>query len=169
VSAVSTSFDAMRAERLDLAVQLHGGGATSNGVVRGLGARVTAGMRAPGAAPLDHWVLYDFYRHETLRLLEVAALVGAPPVTLQGRMAVLDEDREEARAAVPEAGLGLVAVHPGSTDPRRRWPPQKCARLVDELQRGGRCVVLTARHRRSRSPARSCAALNGRRPTRPGR
>ncbi|MBO0691112.1 MAG: glycosyltransferase family 9 protein, partial [Candidatus Dormibacteraeota bacterium] len=127
----------------DLALQLHGGGATSNGVVRRLGARVTAGMRAPGTEPLDHWVPYDFYRHETLRLLEVASLVGAPPVTLQGRLPVLDADRDEARAAVPEAGADLVALHPGSTDPRRRWPPQKFARLADELQRGGRRVVLT--------------------------
>lgn len=141
--AVEAFFAAMQAERFDLALQLHGGGATSNGVVRRLGARVTAGLRAPGAEPLDHCVPYDFYRHETLRLLEVAALVGAPPVTLQSRLPVLDSDREEASAAVPEAGTDLVAVHPGSTDPRRRWPAQKFARLVDELQRAGRSVVLT--------------------------
>lgn len=136
-------FAAMRAERFDLAVQLHGGGAASNGVVRELGARVTAGMRAPGAARLDRWISYEFYRHETLRLLEVVALVGAPPVTLQGRLPVLDGDLAEARAAVPDGGSDLVGLHPGSTDPRRRWPPPKFARVVDGLQRDGWRAALT--------------------------
>jgi ADP-heptose:LPS heptosyltransferase len=136
-------FRSMRAERFDLALQMHGGGGTSNGAVRRLGARVTAGARAEDAEPLDRWIPYHLYRHETLRLLEVAALVGARPVTLQARLPVLAEDLAEAQPAVPSDGSPLVALHAGSTDPRRRWPPRKFAQLADELQRAGCRVVLT--------------------------
>src|SRR5690348_1718880 len=46
---------ALRAERFDMAVQLHGGGRHSNRLVADLGARVTAGLRAEDAPPLDRW------------------------------------------------------------------------------------------------------------------
>lgn len=44
---------AARAERPDLAVQLHGGGGASNPLVSALGARRTIGLRAPDAPALD--------------------------------------------------------------------------------------------------------------------
>src|SRR5205823_716132 len=90
-----------QARRYDLAVQVHGGGANSNPFVSRLGARVTAGSRAPGAPPLDRWVPYVEHHHEVLRLLEVVGLVGAVPVTLEARLAVTDRDRQEAAAVLP--------------------------------------------------------------------
>ena len=85
-AVVDRFFARMRAERFDLAVQLHGGGRHSNAFVRRLGARVTAGSRAPDAPPLDRTVPYTPYQHEVHRFLEVAGLVGAAPVTLEPRL-----------------------------------------------------------------------------------
>jgi ADP-heptose:LPS heptosyltransferase len=137
---------AMRAERFDLGVQLHGGGRHSNPFVRRLGARVTAGLRAPDAEALDRWVRYVYLQPEALRYLEVAGLVGAAPVTLQARVAVTAADRAEANAALGPAGDRpgpLVAIHPGVGDPRRRWPAERFARVADALAARGATVVLT--------------------------
>src|SRR5919199_4126793 len=60
-------FAEMAAQRYDLALQLHGGGGYSNPFVRRLGARVTAGARAPGAPPLDRTVPYVYFQSEYLR------------------------------------------------------------------------------------------------------
>ena len=48
--ATDAFFARMQAEGFDLALQLHGGGANSNPFTARLGARLTAGLRAPDAA-----------------------------------------------------------------------------------------------------------------------
>lgn len=139
-------FAAMFAERFDLALQLHGGGRHSNPFLRRLGARVTAGLRTPDAEPLDRWVPYAYYQSEVFRLLETVATVGAPPVGLEPRLTVLDEDRAEASAVLGEVdgdGRPLVALHPGATDGRRRWSPARFAAVGDALADAGARVVVT--------------------------
>ena len=132
----------MRAERFDIALQLHGGGLASNPFIASFGARVTAGMRAPDAAPLDRWIRYVYFAPEVARYLEVVALLGAPPVTLEARVSVTDADRADARAAFDAAGP-YVVLHPGATDPRRRWPADRFARLGDRLAANGYRVCIT--------------------------
>ncbi|GAA5071874.1 ADP-heptose:LPS heptosyltransferase [Thermocatellispora tengchongensis] len=128
-------LEALRGRRFDLAVQMHGGGGNSNPFVRALGARVTAGLRAEGAEPLDRWVPYVYHQHETHRLLEVAALVGGATAEYEPRVAVTPADRAEAARVLgpPAAGPRLVAIHPGAVDPRRRWPPERFAAVADHL------------------------------------
>jgi ADP-heptose:LPS heptosyltransferase len=130
-------FAAMRAEQFDLAVQLHGGGRHSNPFVRRLGARVTVGLRAPDAPPLDRWLPYIYFQHEYVRYLEVAALAGAKPVALEPRVRVTDRDRAEAASRVPESSRPLAVLHPGAGDPRRRWPPERFAAVADALADAG--------------------------------
>ena len=133
---------AQRQEGYDLAIQLHGGGGNSNPFVTALGARVTAGSRDAGAPPLDRWTPYVYYQHEVHRFLEVVGLVGAVPVTLEPRLTVTDADRAAAAAALPDDGTPLVAVHPGASDPRRRWPPESFAAVAQGLADRGARVVL---------------------------
>ncbi len=92
-------FAHMTQERFDLALQLHGGGRHSNPFTLRLGARVTAGLCTPDAERLDRWVSYVYYHPEILRYLEVVALVGAGPVSLEPRLAVTDDDLAEAEEA----------------------------------------------------------------------
>jgi ADP-heptose:LPS heptosyltransferase len=136
-------LEAARAEHFDLALQLHGGGRHSNPLVAELGARVTAGLRAPDAVPLERWLRYDYYQPEVFRYLEVAGLVGAAPVGWQPRLEPTEADLVEAkRVAGAPAGL-RVALHPGATDPRRRWPPARFAAVGDALYDAGAEVLVT--------------------------
>lgn len=127
-------------------MQLHGGGGNANPLVARLGARLTAGSRAPGAAPLDRTVPWTPYQHDVLRWLEVVDLVGAEPVRLQPRLAVTAADRHAAELALSAAGVHgaerLVALHPGATDARRRWPPQRLAAVANALAADGVRPVL---------------------------
>jgi ADP-heptose:LPS heptosyltransferase len=123
-----------RGEQFDVALQMHGGGRHSNPLVSQLGARVTAGLRAPDAPPLDRNLPYHFYQPEVFRYLEVAELVGAPPVTYRPQFVVRDDDVREAQR---------VVLHPGANDLRRRWPAANFGALAKALARQGLDVVVT--------------------------
>ncbi|WP_319463154.1 glycosyltransferase family 9 protein [Micromonospora sp. RTP1Z1] len=142
-SSMDDFLAAAREERFDLALQLHGGGGNSNPVVAALGARVTAGLRAEDAPPLDRWLRYVYYQHEVIRYLEVVGLVGAPATTIIPRLAVTDADRAEARQVLGEPRLPRVALHPGATDTRRRWPPERFGEVARALVDDGYEVLVT--------------------------
>lgn len=135
-------FEAMRAERFDLALQLHGGGRYSNPFTRRLEARLAVGLRDRDADPLDRWVPYVYFQHEVLRYLEVVALVGARPDRLEPRIAVTEADRRELEALAPPADRPLAVIHPGATDPRRRWATERFAAVARALEAAGARVAV---------------------------
>lgn len=128
--AVEAAELADRAGPFDLGVQLHGGGRWSNGFLLDLGVRWSVGCRTPDAAELTRSVPFRYYQHETLRALEVASLAGAPPVALVPELAVTPADRDEAASALAGLTRPVLAVHPGATDPRRRWPASRFAEVI---------------------------------------
>ncbi|BCB76229.1 glycosyltransferase family 9 protein [Phytohabitans flavus] len=132
-----------RTAPFDLAVQIHGGGRTSNRIATALGARVTAGLRAPGSPPLDRWIPYVYYQAEIARYLEVVGLVGATPVTVQPTLAVTAADVAEARRVAGPPSRRRVVIHPGATDPRRRWSAERFGHVARELLSQGYEVVVT--------------------------
>ncbi len=136
-------LDEARAEEFDVALQLHGGGGNTNALVSLLGAGLTAGLRADGAPPLDRWVRYEYYQPEVFRYLEVVGLVGAPAVTYRPRVAITDADRSVLRAALPPPARPRAALHPGASDPRRRWPARHFAEVGDALAGAGAEVLVT--------------------------
>lgn len=136
-------FDDQAAQGYDLAIQLQGGGRYSNPFLLRLGARIAVGARTPDSAPLDRWIPYFHYQNEVLRCLEVVGLVGARPVQLEPRLAASTADLDESRRIVPETAAPLVALHPGASDTRRRWPPRRFAAVADALVAGGGKVVVT--------------------------
>lgn len=135
-------FAAMRAEQFDLALQCHGGGRHSNPFVARLAARHTVGLRAADAPPLDRWHPYILDQPEVIRFLEVVALAGAPPTTLEPALAITAADRAEALAALAGDTRPHVAIHPGATDPRRRWPTERFAAASSALAQAGARIVL---------------------------
>jgi ADP-heptose:LPS heptosyltransferase len=150
-------FDRMRAERFDLALQLHGGGRWSNPFVLRLGACLTAGCRAHDAAPLDRSIPYVYFQPEIVRCLEVVGLVGAPPVTLEASIAVVPGDlREAARFA---AGGPFAVLHPGAGAARRRWPPERFAAVGDALAGEGLRIVVTGTEAERAIAGAVCAAM----------
>lgn len=142
-AAIEGFCAAMAAEQFDLAIQMHGGGRHSNPFLLRLGARHSAGFRAPDAPPLERSMPYLFYQREVLRNLELVGLVGARPVTLEPRIAVTPADLAEAAAVVPPDASPLAAVHPGVGDPRRQWPAEKFAAVARALAAAGARVLLT--------------------------
>src|SRR4051812_7339979 len=131
---VDAFFAAQQGYGYDLGVQMHGGGHHSNPVLARIGARVTAGACTPDALRLDRWLPYSPNTHEILRWLDVAAACGAPAVRRVPRVVVIAADLAEADAVLP-GGRRLLAIHPGATDPRRRWPVDRHVAVAARLAR----------------------------------
>lgn len=143
--AVNAFFERMRAERFDIAFQMHGGGGNSNPFMRKLGARTTAGMTAEDAEPLDINIPYVLYRNEVLRNLEIVSTAGANPVSVNPAITVTGNDQEELGDAMSlsRSRQPFAVLHPGASDVRRRWPAEKVAAVADALAARNMDVYLT--------------------------
>ena len=145
-AATGAFFGAMRRERFDLAVQLHGGGRFSNPFLLRLGARHSVGTRTPDAALLERCLPYVYYQHEPLRALEVVGLAGAAPVELEARLrprAGYTARAEEVLDSLPGSpNSPVVALHPGATDPRRRWSVNGFAEVAAACAADGNRVLV---------------------------
>lgn len=143
LQAVQGFIEAMCAECFDLAVQMFGGGRYSNPFIMRLGARLTIGARTSDAAPLDRWIAYGDFNNRRLEMLEIAALAGAVEWRVGRELQLTDADRHEAAQAFPLMPMQrLVIVHPGSSDPRRRWPTEYFAAVADALAAEGALVAV---------------------------
>lgn len=152
-------FETMRKERFDVAVQLHGGGRYSNPFLLRLGASLTVGSRTPDAAELDRWVPYFYWQSEIMRYLEVVSLLGARTDDPEPAFAVIARDLDEACRVVPETGGPLVVLHPGVTDPRRRWPAESFGAVGDRVAERGCRVVITGTAEESALAERVAGAM----------
>ena len=139
----------LRRRRFDLALQCTGGGDTMNEFVLRMGARFSAGQRAPGAPDLDLSMPFQQpLQPEPLRLLDIMALIGAPAGEPWTEVPLFARDREElARAGVVDMGAlesgRVIGLHPGSGSGSRRWAPDRYACLLDSVIREtGRQVVI---------------------------
>ena len=132
----------MRERQFDLGVQVHGGGRNSNPFLLELGARHTVGTRSEDAPPLDRTVPYLYYQHEVLRALEVVGLAGACPAVLEPRLRLTEDEREVRDERSRPGAPVTVVLHPGATDPRRRWPTESYAALATALATDGADVVV---------------------------
>jgi ADP-heptose:LPS heptosyltransferase len=131
-------FQAMQAERFDIALQLHGGGKNSNPFLLRLGAAFTVGLGTPDAVALDVTIPYITYFNETLRYLEVVSYLSMHH-SHDSMLTVTDQDMEEAAAVMIQPGMPApsAVLHPGASDLRRRWPAENFARIADFLVEEG--------------------------------
>jgi ADP-heptose:LPS heptosyltransferase len=133
-----------RAERFDLALQLHGSGVSSAAFVTALGAARTGGFVPPGAPlPGDGWLEWVEDEPEPRRLLRLLAHLGLAEAGAHEALE-FPVSAEEERAA---ADLGLpqpyACLHAGSSLPDRRWPAERFAAAADALHDRGLHPVLT--------------------------
>jgi ADP-heptose:LPS heptosyltransferase len=144
-AAADDFIQQMRGEHFDLAVQLHGAGDYSNPLIKAFEPRYAVGLKSPGAAPLDRWIPYRYYQNEIIRALEVVGLTGAslPSNRWMPQLRHLTADALEAAPVVEQLHRPFAVLHPGSTDPRRCWSPEKFAVVGDFLAAAGFAVVLT--------------------------
>ncbi|MFC4852842.1 glycosyltransferase family 9 protein [Actinophytocola glycyrrhizae] len=127
---------------IDLGVQLHGGGRNSNPFLLRLAPRWTVGACTPDAAELTRWLPYRYYQNEVMRALEIVGLAGAAPVSVVPRLAVTPRDLANAAAALDGLPEPLLTIHPGATDPRRRWPAERFAEIAAAVAAGGAGVAV---------------------------
>lgn len=145
--ALPAFVDAARRMEFDLAIQLHGSGAITNGLLKRLGAKRMAGFYPAGGDRPDPqtFLPWDEREHEVTRALRLMAFLGIPG---RGEALEFPLNEEDARAlescgaALPPAG-GYVCVHPGARMPTRRWPAERFAQVADRLARQGCRIVLT--------------------------
>jgi ADP-heptose:LPS heptosyltransferase len=140
--ATARLVEELRGEGVDLGVQLHGGGRNSNPFILALGARHTVGCSTPDAAPLERQLAHVYYQREVERWLEVAALAGGEDVGHEPVFSAVEEDHEAAQPWIDSTARGLVVVHPGATDPRRRWPSERFSHVSAALAEDGWQVLL---------------------------
>ena len=159
----------VRAERFDLAVNMHGRGPTSTRLVVRFGACQTAGFTAAGsddAPALDFEVPWDAEAHESRKLLLLAKKVGGlspgPSEGAEPELRVRLEDDRRARAFLP-AGLRkpLALVHPGASVPEKRWPEEAFGRVAKGLFRRGYAVAVTGGSREKRLTRRVAGLAPG--------
>ncbi|NJC21358.1 ADP-heptose:LPS heptosyltransferase [Arthrobacter pigmenti] len=141
-AATAEFVERMRAQSFDLAVQIHGGGRNSNPFLLALGARHTVGTRTPDAPALNRNLPYIYYQNEFLRALEVVGLSGAAPVSLEPRFTVTEDEKAAGLRLAGRRARPLVVIHPGATDPRRRWPTSSFAAVAAMAARDGNDVVV---------------------------
>jgi ADP-heptose:LPS heptosyltransferase len=128
----------MRARRFDLAVQLHGSGEISNGIVREFGATTIAGFTPKGNRAPQPGLFVDYPESgpEPLRLLALTDHLGAPSATADLEFPITGDDEQE----LHDAGLSkermpndYICIHPGASVRGKCWPPERFAQVADAL------------------------------------
>lgn len=138
----------LRAQRFDLALQLHGRGRVANALVASFGAQRCAGFASPNApcppGAAAHFITWPRRGSEVERLLALTEHLGAPRRGTALDFPLRDTDREAAdRLCAPLRGQRFALLHPGAPLPSRRWPAERFAAVADALAREGLAIVLT--------------------------
>ena len=164
--ALSDFYAQMRQASYTLALQMHGSGEISNGIVRMFGARYAAGFTtgkesgkesggidwhidADADARDDPRLLvpYPADGAEPLRLLRLITSLGGASAGPDLEFPLTDADRDELRRSGVAQGLEpgrYLCIHPGARFRDKCWPPHCFAEVADRLaQQTGLQVVLT--------------------------
>jgi ADP-heptose:LPS heptosyltransferase len=141
-------FAEARARRFDLALQLHGSGERTNGIVRMIGARRSCGFApAHGVDSAgDDFVRWPEEVSEVERLLRLVDHLGIERRGSELEFPMGEDERRAWRRIAQRHSLDpqrLVLVHPGARFPSRRWPVERFAELADRLALRGWQVAIT--------------------------
>ncbi|HEY0878050.1 MAG TPA: glycosyltransferase family 9 protein [Zeimonas sp.] len=142
-------FAEARARRFDLALQLHGSGERTNGIVRLLGARRTCGFTPPGASADGGGGGFVRWPEEGSEIERLLRLVDHLGIARQGRsleFPIEEQERQNWRRLARRHSLDparLVLVHPGARFASRRWPTERFAEVADRLASHGWQIAIT--------------------------
>ncbi|CAH2901346.1 MAG: ADP-heptose--lipooligosaccharide heptosyltransferase II [uncultured Paraburkholderia sp.] len=140
-------FESMRAQRFDLAIQLHGSGGVANDLLLQFGARANAGFVQPDEAPRDGlFIGWPDNLPEPERYLALMRALGAATGDRQLSFPLSERDGDEYASLVAAHGIEaerLVLIHPGAQLPSRRWPAARFAEVADRLAADGWQIAIT--------------------------
>lgn len=140
----------MRARRIDLAIQLHGSGQISNGVVAAFGARIATGYVAEMGNHTDphNFMPYPYPVAEQLRFLNLIEFLGAPAKGKQLELPLTKDDQHALRDTGLLDGLKVseyVCLHPVADVQNQGWSTQLFAQVADRIaEEFGLKIVLTS-------------------------
>ncbi|MBE1876563.1 glycosyltransferase family 9 protein [Myceligenerans pegani] len=121
-----------------LAVNLHGRGPQSHRALQATQPDALIAFGNPAADhPGPHW---DEDEHEVLRWCRLVSGVGGRCGPEDLRLGPADPPDGH---GAPEAGQGVIVVHPGASAGARRWPAPRWSRVVRALTAQGLDVTLT--------------------------
>lgn len=139
-------FQQMQAENFDLAIQMHGSEVYANLFTLMLGAKTTAGFIQQGdaAEKLDAAIPMPQQTHEVLRVLTLAAFLGASPQAANTEFHLFGEDNLAAETLLAQAQPPLIGIHPSAEQATQRWFPENFIAVGKELQQkyGGTVIVI---------------------------
>ncbi|VCU69973.1 Lipopolysaccharide core heptosyltransferase RfaQ [Pigmentiphaga humi] len=153
-----------RSQRFDVALQMHGSGASTNAIVSQLGAARIAGFcpsPARDARTAGWWLPWPDELPEIRRYLALMRFLGIACTDAELEFPLADDDRRAAASLLAAEGLQpdrTVLVHPGARLASRRWPAARYAAVAASLARAGYDVALTGSDE-ERSLTRQVAAL----------
>lgn len=131
VAALPLEPFAWRRPAPDLVVNLHGCGPQSHTLLKSLGPRRLVAYACPEAGVPDGPVVDDDH-HEVDRWARL----------VERCLGVAVDRADLALFAAPSPRwCGAFVVHPGASDPARRWPPERFAEVARELAARGEVVV----------------------------
>ena len=145
----NAAIAALREERFDLVIQLHGNGETSNRFIEAI--RVP-GTQSAGFYPSERPDFltvarpYPTGKPEALRSLMLMLALGCPDTGTGLELPILAEDQEEADRLLQTLSpqRPLIGVHAGARSPARRWPAERFAVVADALaEEHGGSILLT--------------------------
>ncbi len=162
---LSAFVRAIRAERFDLVIQLHGTGPIVNPFLAGLGATRIAGFypaheACPGSPGL--FIPWPTEGLEIRRLLALTTHLGATTLGEHLEFPVLGEDRERLATAMAgrlPGGAAYACIHAGASVPERTWPLARFAEVGEALMARGLKIVLTGTEAEAASTARLASSL----------
>ena len=138
-------LERVRAEKFDLAVNMHGRGPISTRLVARFGARRVAGFENEETPDLDIEVAWDAEAHESRKLLLLTEKAGGTSAGPEPELRVRTEDDARARTLLPASlrRRPLALVHPGASVLEKRWPEEDFGRVAEGLVRRGYAVAVT--------------------------
>jgi ADP-heptose:LPS heptosyltransferase len=136
----------IRAQRHDLALQMHGSGEQSNAPVAAFGAQHSAGLAAPAAwrpaADAAHYARWPERGHEIERVLALTDQLGLPRQGTHLDFPLSDADRRRVAPWV-DGARPYALLHPGAQLASRRWPLERFAAVGRALAARGLALVVT--------------------------
>ncbi|USX29116.1 glycosyltransferase family 9 protein [Oxalobacteraceae bacterium OTU3CINTB1] len=142
-------YSYMREQEFALALQMHGSGEVTNGIVAAFGAGTQAGYGTVAKSPCGRKHALPFPQHgaEPLRLLRLARWLGADTMGCRLEFPLMPEDWEELEHTGAARGLpagGYACIHAGARLRDKCWPPARFAEVADRLAlEHGLKIVLT--------------------------
>lgn len=146
--AIVEFFRQMQARSFDLVVQMHGNGERSNAICRLLAGKRMAGLyrREDYCPDPEYYAISTDDDHEVLKFLRIVDALHIERKGIDLEFPFYVEDEHEFEIANTRWNLTserYICLHPGSRNPRKRWPASNFVALGNSLASRGHRIVLT--------------------------